>query len=74
MPTKNARGSGDGRLTKRIKLDAIPGNAYHYSDGADIERRLQAQTEEDLLAGEFLSTYCVSGHPTGPFRSTHCAS
>lgn len=53
MPTKSAR--GDGRSTKRVKLDATPSNAYHYSDGADIERRLQAETQDDLLAGEFLS-------------------
>ncbi|KAI9448397.1 ribosome 60S biogenesis N-terminal-domain-containing protein [Lactarius indigo] len=48
MPTKNAR--GDARSTKRVKLDAASSNPYRYSDGADIERRLQAQTDDDLLA------------------------
>ncbi|KAI9466647.1 ribosome 60S biogenesis N-terminal-domain-containing protein [Lactarius psammicola] len=48
MPTKNAR--GDGRPTNRIKPDATSSNAYRYRDGADIERRLQAQTQDDLLA------------------------
>jgi hypothetical protein len=72
MPTKKAR--GDGRSTKRVKLDATSSNAYRYSDGADIERRLQVQTQDDLLAGESLSTYYVSGLPTSRFRSTHCAS
>ncbi|KAF8271677.1 ribosome 60S biogenesis N-terminal-domain-containing protein [Lactarius quietus] len=48
MPTKSAR--GDGRSTKRVKLDVTLSNAYHYSDGADIERRLQVQTQDDLLA------------------------
>ena len=51
MPTKNAR--GDTRSTKRVKLDGTSSNTYHYSDGADIERRLQVQTQDDLLAGEF---------------------
>lgn len=72
MPKKSAR--GDGRSTKRVKLDATLSNAYHYSDGADIERRLQVQTQDDLLAGEFLSTYYMPGLPTCPFRSTHCTS
>ena len=60
MPTKNAR--GDGRSTKRVKLD----DAYRYSDGADIERRLQVQTQDDLLAGGLLYTYYVLGLPTSP--------
>ncbi|KAH9007194.1 ribosome 60S biogenesis N-terminal-domain-containing protein [Lactarius hatsudake] len=48
MPAKNAR--GDVRSTKRVKLDATSSNAYRYSDGTDIERRLQVQTHDDLLA------------------------
>lgn len=48
MPTKNAR--GDGQSIKRVKLDTTPSNAYRYSDGADIESRLQVQTQDDLLA------------------------
>ncbi|KAH9180077.1 ribosome 60S biogenesis N-terminal-domain-containing protein [Lactarius sanguifluus] len=48
MPTKNAR--GDVQSTNRVRLDATSSNAYRYSDGADIERRLQVQTHDDLLA------------------------
>ena len=65
MPAKSAR--GDDRSTKRVKLDATSSNTYHYSDGADIERRLQAQTQDTLLAGEFLFAYHMSGLLTYPF-------
>ena len=72
MPTKSAR--ADGRSTKRMKLDAASSNAYHYSDGTDIERRLQVQTQDGLSAGEFSSTHFKYRLPTVPFRSTHSAS
>ena len=72
MSAKSAR--GDGRSTKRVKLDATSSNTYHYSDGADIEHRLQAQTQDALLAGEFLFKYHMSGLLTYSVCSTYCTS
>ncbi|KAI0254170.1 ribosome 60S biogenesis N-terminal-domain-containing protein [Lactifluus subvellereus] len=46
MPTKFAR--HDAQPRKRVKLDVTSGT-YRYSDGADIQRRLQVQTQDGLL-------------------------
>jgi hypothetical protein len=54
MPAKFAR--NDGQPRKRVKLDAAPRNAYRYSDGEDIERRLQVQTQDGLSEGELSLT------------------
>ncbi|KAI0269360.1 ribosome 60S biogenesis N-terminal-domain-containing protein [Gloeopeniophorella convolvens] len=39
----------DGPPRKRAKLDASSRSAYRYTDGADIERGLQAQTQDVLI-------------------------
>jgi hypothetical protein len=54
MPAKNVR--DDGHSKKRIKLNATSRTAYHYSDGADIQRCLQIQDESGLVDGEVFAT------------------
>lgn len=57
MPAKFAR--NDGQPRKRVKLDAVPLNAYRYSEGEGIERRLHVQTHDGLSEGELLLTLCT---------------
>ena len=54
MSAKFAR--NDGQPRKRVKLDAAPRNAYRYSEGEDIERRLHVQTQDGLSDGELSLT------------------
>jgi hypothetical protein len=50
MPKKHVRDRSHSKKT--VKLDTTTRNTYRYSDGADVQHRLQTQEQDDLIDGE----------------------
>ena len=55
MPPKYVR--DDGQTKKPIKSDVTSRNTYRYNDGADVQRGLQTQKQDDLMDGELFAPF-----------------
>ena len=55
MPQKYVR--DDGQTKKPIKSDVTSRNTYRYNDGADVQRGLQTQKQDDLMDGELFAPF-----------------
>lgn len=65
MPKKKVR--DDDHPQKCVKSDATSRNTYRYSDGADVQHRLQTQKHDDLMDGELFILFMEGGPANPPF-------